>query len=70
VSVYGYTPVLTPDLTSDTVRNMGALGVEGFMSSGLVVMPSFSKLMTEEEMRLTAEYVVNCLQGANLAVCP
>ena len=40
------------------------------MSSGLVVMPNFSKLMTEEEMRLTAEYVVNCLQGANVAACP
>jgi len=70
MSVYGYTPVVTPDLTSDPVRNMGALGVEGFVSSGLVVMPNFSKLMTEEEMRITADYVVNCLQGANLAACP
>lgn len=66
---YGYTPVVTPDLTSDAVSAMGALGVEGFMTSGLVVMPNFSKLMTEEEMRLTAEYVVNCLQGANPQVC-
>ena len=69
VSEYGYTPDLTPDLPSDTVRNMGALGVEGFMSSGLVVMPSFSKLMTEEEMRISSVYLGNCLQCANLSAC-
>jgi hypothetical protein len=70
INVYGYTPVVTPNLTSDPVSAMGALGVAGFMRSGLVVMPNFSKLLTEEEMRLTAEYVVNCLQGANPQACP
>jgi hypothetical protein len=70
MNVYGYTPVVTPDLTSEPVSAMGALGVAGFMGSGLVVMPNFSKLMTPEEMRLTAEYVVNCLQGANPQACP
>lgn len=70
INVYGYTPVVTPDLTSDPVSAMGALGVAGFMRSGLVVMPNFSKLLTEEEMRLTAEYVVNCLQGVNPQACP
>jgi mono/diheme cytochrome c family protein len=70
INVYGYAPVVTPNLTSDPVSAMGALGVAGFMRSGLVVMPNFSKLLTEEEMRLTAEYVVNCLQGANPQDCP
>jgi len=70
IDVYGYTPVVTPNLTADPVRSMGALGVAGFMGSGLVVMPNFSRLLTGEEMQLIAEYVVNCLQGANPQACP
>jgi mono/diheme cytochrome c family protein len=70
MNAYGYTPALTPDLTSDPVRAMGAPGVAGFLRSGLVVMPNFSKLLTEEEMLLTADYVVNCLQGASPQACP
>ena len=70
MDTYGYTPAITPDLTSQTVRDLGVVGIEGFISGGLVVMPSFSKLLTEEEMRVAAEYVVNCLQGTRLEACP
>jgi mono/diheme cytochrome c family protein len=40
------------------------------MRSGVVVMPSFSKLLTDDEMRLVAEYVVNSLQGKQPQACP
>ena len=70
MDTYGYTPAITPDLTSQTVRDLDVVGIQGFISGGLVVMPSFSKLLTEDEMRVTAEYVVNCLQGNRLEACP
>ena len=68
---YGYEPAITPDLTSDQVKAMGPDGIKVFMLGGMVVMPSFSKLLTDEEMRLVAEYVVNCLQKEKqLQACP
>lgn len=70
MNIYGYQPVVTPDLSSDQVKAIGVPGIQGFLSSGLTVMPNFSKLLTEEEMRLTAEYVVNCIQQTNPQVCP
>ena len=59
---YNYDPVLTPDLTDPAVSSIGAQGIEGYLASGIVVMPSFKKLLSPEERRLIAEYVVNCLQ--------
>jgi mono/diheme cytochrome c family protein len=70
MSQYGYQPAITPDLTSDQVRAAGLPGIRAFMVSGVVVMPSFARLLTDEEMRLTAEYVVNCIQGAQPQACP
>lgn len=70
MTTYGYQPVVTPNLTSDQVMLMGPDGITGFMGSGLVVMPNFSKLLTDDEMRLIAEYVVNCIQGAQPQACP
>ena len=69
---YGYQPVpgVPPDLTSDQVVIMGEVGIGGFMRSGVVIMPNFSKLLNDEEMRLVAEYVVNCLQGKQPQACP
>ena len=60
---YNYQPVLTPDLTDPAVSSIGVQGIEGYLASGIVVMPSFKKLLSSEERRLIAEYVVNCLQG-------
>jgi mono/diheme cytochrome c family protein len=70
IDVYGYQPAITPDLTSDQVRAAGVPGIQAFMASGVVVMPSFSKLLTEHERQLIAEYVVNCIQGAQPQGCP
>lgn len=55
---YGYQPGITPDLTSPQVVAMGMEGMQGFMFSGVVVMPSFKKLLTPEEMELIAEYIM------------
>ena len=68
-SKYGYQPVVTPDLTSDQAKALGVAGVQGFIVNGLQVMPSFAKLMTEEEMVITTNYVVNCIQGQQPGAC-
>ena len=70
ISIYGYTPAITPDLTADQVKAIGVTGVRSFVVNGVVVMPSFAKMLTEEEIQLTSEYVVNCLQGAQPQACP
>ena len=62
---YGYQPAISPDLTP-----LPQEAIEAFMRSGVVVMPNFSKLLTGDEMRLVAEYVVNCLQGKQPQACP
>jgi len=63
-------------LAASRVKRVIVLGLDGqdpelteqLMDEG--VLPNFSKLLTDEEMRLVAEYVVNCLQGKNLQACP
>ena len=70
IDIYGYQPAITPDLTSDQVKALGVPGIRGFVVSGLVVMPSFAKLLTEEEIQLISEFVVNCLQEAQPQACP
>ena len=62
---YGYQPAISPDLTA-----LPPEAIEAFMRSGVVVMPNFTKLLTDKEMRLVAEYVVNCLQGKQPQACP
>ena len=69
-TTYGYKPVVTPILTSPEVMLMEPEVIMSFMRSGLTVMPNFSKLLTEDEMRLIAHYVVNCIQGAQPQACP
>jgi mono/diheme cytochrome c family protein len=70
ISAYGYQPAITPDLTAPQVMAAGVPGVEAFVINGVVVMPAFAKLLTPEEIRLTSEYVVNCLQGQQPQACP
>ena len=62
ISAYGYKPLLTPDLTSEQVMAMGGGGIEGFMRSGVNVMPNFSRLLTSEEMAAISEYLTGTLQ--------
>jgi cytochrome c len=68
-NMYGYTPVLSPNLIAAPAPTVPA-GIAGFMRGGVVVMPNFSKLLTDREINLVAEYVVNCLQGQQLQACP
>ena len=56
-SKYGYRPALTPDLTSDFVQVQPDEGLLGIISGGLVVMPSFQKLLSEEELQLVLDHV-------------
>ena len=62
IDAYGYRPAITPDLTSPQVKAIGPQGIEAFMLSGVVVMPSFKKLLTPEERRLIAEYITTLPQ--------
>ncbi len=62
VDEYGYTPLLDPDLTSEPVMTMGRSGVESLMAGGLNVMPSFSKLLTVEEMQAISGYIEQEIQ--------
>jgi len=55
---YDYKPAVDPDLTSTGVVGMQEKGMMGFMISGVVVMPSFKKLLTPQEMELIAEHIV------------
>jgi mono/diheme cytochrome c family protein len=57
IDQYGYQPAITPDLTSPQVKFLPDPAIEAFMVSGVVVMPSFAKLLSPEERRLIIEYV-------------
>ena len=67
---YGYTPAVPADLTDPVVRAMNVAGIQSFMNAGIIIMPNFSKLLTPDEITMVSEYVVNCLQGNRLEVCP
>ena len=69
---YGYKPSVPPDLTSLDDPLMIAkdtAGVVNIMTGGLTVMPSFSKLLSPEEIDAVAQYVVDCLQEQNMQMC-
>ena len=70
MDTYGYTPAVPADLTDPVVQAMNIAGIQSFINAGITIMPSFAKLLTPEEIEMVAEYVVNCLQGARLEVCP
>ena len=59
---YDYPPegtlyAITPDLTSDFVQNQNDLAIFGWITNGVVVMPSFNKLLTVEERWLLVNYI-------------
>ena len=69
---YGYVPSVPADLTAVDDPLMIAkdtAGVTNIMTGGLTVMPSFSKLLTPEQIDAVASYVVDCLQGVNPEGC-
>ena len=69
IQEYGYQPAMTPDLTADQAKALGADGIKGLLISGVAVMPSFSKLLNNDEMDLVTDYVVNCIQGNDQQKC-
>jgi mono/diheme cytochrome c family protein len=54
---YNYRPAVTPDLTSAQVKALPDPAIEAFMISGVVVMPSFAKLLSPEERKLIVQYI-------------
>ena len=69
IQEYGYQPAMTPDLTADQAKALGADGIKGLLISGVAVMPNFSKLLNNEEMDLVTDYVVGCIQGNDPQKC-
>ena len=55
---YAYRPAVPPDLTSDFVQVQSSDDVLlNIISRGLVVMPPFEKLLSEEERRLLLDHI-------------
>ncbi len=54
---YKYTPLLDADLTGETVTNLSDEAMADIIRQGVNVMPSFSNLLTEEEIGLIVRYV-------------
>ena len=55
----GYDVLLNPDLTSITAKNLGFDGMKGYVMSGIQVMPSFTPLLSDEEITAVVEYVLS-----------
>ncbi len=48
---------ITPDLTSDFVKNQPDIGLFAWITNGVTVMPPFEKLLTVEERWLLVNYI-------------
>ena len=70
---YGYqttdAALLNPNLTSEAARSLDRNGLRGAITGGVNVMPSFAKLLTEQQIELVLDYVEGCLQDGNQAAC-
>lgn len=56
-TTYGYRPVLDPDLKSDAVKRQSDEQLFQVVTRGVQLMPSFSKLLSEEERRALVQYI-------------
>ena len=67
---------ITPDFTDDFVVNQADIGLFGWITNGVIVMPSFDKLLTVEERWLLVNYIRTLQRPTNgdgdgdLADCP
>ena len=61
INSYGYIPAVDPDLTSDQARAIGPEGILGFMLSGVVAMPNYSKLLSDAERSAIVDYITGTL---------
>ncbi len=70
---YGYqatdAPLLNPNLTSEAARGLDRDALRGVLTGGVNIMPSFSKLLTENQIELVLDYVEGCIQDGNQAAC-
>jgi len=70
---YGYqatdAPLLNPNLTSEAAKGLGRDELRGVLTGGVNIMPSFSKLLTENQIELVLDYVEGCIQDGNQAAC-
>ena len=74
---YSYGPIedlafFNPDLTSEAARSIGRDGMRSWILSGAggqKVMPSFAKLLTEDQIELVLDYVEGCIQDGNQTAC-
>ena len=70
---YGYqatdAALLNPNLTSEAARSLDRDALRGVLTGGVNIMPSFSKLLTEEQIELVLDYVEGCIQDGNQAAC-
>ena len=70
---YGYqatdAALLNPDLTSEAARSLDRDGLRGVVTGGVNVMPSFAKLLTEEQIELALDYVQGCIQDGDAGAC-
>lgn len=70
---YGYQtidlPIQNPNLTSEAAKSLDRAGLKGVITGGVTVMPSFSKLLTDEQIELVLDYVEGCIQDGDAAAC-
>ena len=70
---YGYqatdAPLLNPNLTSEAATGLSRDELRGVLTGGVNIMPSFSKLLTENQIELVLDYVEGCIQDGNQAAC-
>ena len=70
---YGYittdAPNLNPNLTSEAAKSLDRDLLRGVVTGGVDVMPSFSKLLTDQQIELVLDYVEGCIQDGNQAAC-
>ena len=70
---YGYATtdaaLLNPNLKSEAARGLDRDALRGVLTGGVNVMPSFSKLLTEDQIELVLDYVEGCIQDGDQAAC-
>ena len=70
---YGYqatdAPLLNPNLKSEAARGLDRDALRGVLTGGVNIMPSFSKLLTENQIELVLDYVEDCIQDGNATAC-
>ena len=70
---YGYqttdAALLNPNLTSEAAKGLDRDALRGVLTGGVNIMPSFSKLLTEDQIELVLDYVEDCIQDGDQAAC-